>query len=76
MKQSILNSSFIFLGKSAIKASIDGYIEKQKKENNPYTLFDSFNHNLTKFYKQEMQLRKNRCAVPGSVIKDFSYERD
>ena len=74
MKQTILNSSFIFLGKSLLKSSFDGYLRNRKKENNPYSLYDSIKINFNKFYKNEMQLRKDRCAVPQSVIKEFSYE--
>ena len=74
IKPFILKQSFIFLGKSALRSAIDGYLRNIKKENNKYSLYDSLKDNSTRFYGPEMTLRKDRINIPDSVIEDFSYD--
>lgn len=67
----LLKQSFVFLGKSALKSAFDGWLRNRKKENNKFSLFDSISDNFTKFYDREMQLKKDRCNVPDSIILSF-----
>ena len=69
----ILSQPFIFLGKSALKGSWDAYM-RMLKTGSKKTIFDALRWNFKIYYDKEMTLRKDRCAVPGSVIEDFSYD--
>lgn len=67
----ILNNAFIFMGKSALKSAIDGYNRNRKKENNPYSFYDSVKDNFTYFYDRELKMKKDRLSIPGSNISEF-----
>lgn len=73
IKPVIIKQSFIFLGKSALKASFDGWNRNRKKENNRFSLYDSIKDNFTKFYEREMTLKTDRCNIPNSQIEEFKF---
>ena len=72
LKPIILKQSFVFLGKSALMGAWDGYARNSKVKDNPFTLFDSLKWNFKDYYSRETTLKKDRCAVKGSVIEDFN----
>lgn len=74
VKPIIIKQSFIFLGKSALKAAFDGWNRNRKKENNKYSLYDSIKDNFTRFYEREITLKTDRCNIPNSKIEEFKFD--
>ena len=71
----LLTLPFIFLGKSALKASWDAAIRDHKKSNKKVNILIRIHtkakFNFIEFYKYEKKLKMARCAVKGSVIQQL-----
>lgn len=69
----ILNNSFIFLGKSALKSSWDAYM-RMRRTGSKKNFWDALNWNFNIYYKKEMQLKTDRCNIPNSKIEEFKFD--
>ena len=70
----LLTLPFIFLGKSALKSSWDAAMRNYKLYNDEKDsflshIYYSVNININDYYKNIQQLKKARCSIKGSIIK-------